>query len=130
MAKSAFNFNAQEPGGGGLEVRNISADPAAMPDHLMPRRPQPGLSDRFAATYVSEPDNRRERGRSGRLLPRRDTPIRQAHGLVLTSATLPGCIGTLRRSQRAGVSGSWRPGLLRVSRRVRVLRRRLSAPGL
>lgn len=75
MAKSAFNFNAQEPGGGGLEVRNISADPAAMPDHLMPRRPQPGLSDRFAATYVSEPDNRRERGRSGRLLPRRDTPI-------------------------------------------------------
>ena len=59
MAKSAFNFNAQEPGGGGLEVRNISADPAAMRDHLMPRRPQPGLSDRFAATYVSEPDNRR-----------------------------------------------------------------------
>jgi hypothetical protein len=75
MAKSAFNLNAQAPEDDGLELRNISADPAAMPDHLMPRRPHPPAGDRFAATYVSEPDNRRERGRSGRILPRRDTPI-------------------------------------------------------
>jgi hypothetical protein len=75
MAVSAFNLNAPEPERADLEVRNVSADPAAMPDHLMPRRPQPPSGDRFAAMYVSEPDPGRDRGRSGRLLPRRDTPI-------------------------------------------------------
>jgi hypothetical protein len=117
MSKSAFRFQPEmrqehaEPSRGSslpgnIPFRNVSGEDTN--PFQVPRRPQVRASDRFAADYVEGPGTQRQRGRSGRLLPRRDTPIPagtrpgpdERHDARLHRA--PGEVAKRRREAEAG----------------------------